>query len=193
MANRKTLSTNASASRAGADRLHNRRHCGLRMPRMPNRLALTRRYVGLRDPGRLSRPPSTTTARCTGRQRHDPDHGLTMRVCSRHGCPTLYPATEGSRCATHRRQGDKARGTATQRGYNTRGHQTFRNGVLTRDPICTLCHLALSTVADHWPDSKRDLGEAGLDSNDPTRGRGLCKPCHDAETAQHQPGGWHRA
>lgn len=79
MANRKTLSTNASASRAGADRLHNRRHCGLRMPRMPNRLALTRRYVGLRDDLCRSRPGSTVPTRCTGRQRHDPDHGLTMR------------------------------------------------------------------------------------------------------------------
>ena len=113
-----------------------------------------------------------------------------MRVCSRHGCPTLYPATEGSRCPTHARQADKARGTPTQRGYTGRGHQTFRTTVLTRDPICTLCHTAQSTVADHYPDSKRDLIEAGLNSNDPARGRGLCKPCHDRETATNQPGGW---
>jgi len=62
--------------------------------------------------------------------------------------------------------------------------------VLDRDPICVLCRLAASTVADHWPTSRRDLEAAGLDPNDPARGRGLCKPCHDRETARNQPGGW---
>jgi len=42
--------------------------------------------------------------------------------------------------------------------------------------------------ADHWPLSKRELVERGLDHNDPTRGRGLCGLCHASATAQHQPG-----
>lgn len=112
------------------------------------------------------------------------------RVCSQPGCPTTYPASHGSQCPTHTKRADHARGTATQRGYNTRGHQAFRRAVITRDPICVACHLAPSTIADHYPHSRRELAELGLNPNDPTRGRGLCKPCHDRETAHHQPGGW---
>jgi 5-methylcytosine-specific restriction protein A len=115
-----------------------------------------------------------------------------MRVCSTPGCPNVYPSSEGSRCPTHRKQADQARGTASERGYNTRGHKRFRAAVLATDYICVIpgC-LRLATVADHFPRSKRELIDAGLDSNDPQYGRGLCKPHHDAETAQHQPGGWH--
>lgn len=66
----------------------------------------------------------------------------------------------------------------------------FREGVLARDPICKVCRRAPSTVADHFPLSRRELVAAGLDADDPERGRGLCKPCHDRETARLQPGGW---
>jgi 5-methylcytosine-specific restriction protein A len=115
-----------------------------------------------------------------------------MRVCSQPGCPTIYPPTEGSRCAQHRRAADRARGTARDRGYNTRGHQAFRAAVLTRDPICVIpgC-INFSSVADHYPLSRKELLERDMNPNDPARGRGLCKPHHDSETAQHQPGGWH--
>ena len=112
-----------------------------------------------------------------------------MRVCSTAGCPTLYD-TPHSRCPQHRKQADKARGTSRDRGYNTPGHRTFRAAVLARDPICVLCRRALATVADHYPISRRDLIELGRNPNHPDAGRGLCKPCHDTETAQHQPGGW---
>lgn len=112
-----------------------------------------------------------------------------MRVCSVHGCPEVYPKAEGSRCLTHRRDADRARGS---RGYATKGHRAFRTAVIQRDPICVLCRLRPSTVADHHPYSRRDLIEAGLNPNDPRHGRGLCKPCHDSETARHQPGGWNQ-
>lgn len=95
--------------------------------------------------------------------------------------------TPHSRCLTHRREASNARGN---RGYSTKGHQTFRRAVLTRDPICVLCHQRISTIADHYPHSRRALEEAGLNPNDPNRGRGLCKPCHDSETAHNQPGGF---
>ena len=117
---------------------------------------------------------------------------MAMRVCSVAGCPDIYDQREGSRCGTHRAHADRARGTAKERGYKSHGHtHRFRPGVLDRDPICVRCHLAESTVADHYPRDKRELIALGLDSNDPQYGRGLCKPCHDVETAQHQPGGWH--
>lgn len=113
-----------------------------------------------------------------------------MRVCSVHGCPTLYPSGEGSRCPTHRAEADRRRGTSTERGYNSAGHRSFRDTVLERDPICVLCNAAQSTVADHHPLSRRELIDAGLNPNDPQYGRGLCKRDHDRETATHQPGGW---
>jgi 5-methylcytosine-specific restriction enzyme A len=114
------------------------------------------------------------------------------RVCNVSGCPVL---TSGSaRCDAHTKSADRARGTAAQRGYG-REHQTrFREGVLARDPYCVVrgprCTLT-STVADHWPRSRRELVDAGADPNEPTHGRGVCHTCHATETAKHQPGGWH--
>jgi len=113
-----------------------------------------------------------------------------MRVCSVAGCPAIYEASEGSRCLAHRRAADRARGTATQRGYASKGHRRFRDAVLARDPICVLCGNKEATVADHHPHSRKELIELGLNPNDPQYGRGLDKRCHDQETAKHQPGGW---
>lgn len=110
-----------------------------------------------------------------------------MRVCSVSGCPNLYPSTEGSRCVTHRRAASNARG---DRGYGTAGHKRFRRQVLERDPVCVLCGLQFSSVADHHPMSRKELIERGLDPNDPKHGRGLDKRCHDRETAKNQPGGF---
>jgi len=115
-----------------------------------------------------------------------------MRVCSTPQCPATYDGTD-SRCPSHRKQADRARGTAAERGYNTRGHKRFRAQVLNRDPICVACLLAFSTVADHYPLSRKELLERGMDANAPEHGRGLCKPCHDTSTAHAQPGGWHGA
>ena len=113
-----------------------------------------------------------------------------MRVCSVAGCPTLYPDTEGSRCPAHRRAADRARGTATQRGYSSRGHKVFRSHVLTRDPICVLCGVRESTVADHYPHSRKELLDMHMTANDPQHGRGLDKQCHDKHTAATSPAGW---
>jgi len=113
-----------------------------------------------------------------------------MRVCSVSGCPTIYPDGEGSRCAAHRKEADRARGTAAQRGYATPGHKAFRRAVLLRDPICVLCGTAFSTVADHHPLSRKELLDRGLNPNDPQYGRGLCADDHNRETARNQPGGW---
>ena len=119
-----------------------------------------------------------------------------LRVCSRPGCPNLTPS---GRCGTHRHEADQARGSRQQRGYGPAHINRFRPGVLRRDPLCVcvdqahnhgpLC-LAPSTVADHWPLSRREQVDAGLDPNNPDNGRGLCKPCHDTHTSTAQPGGW---
>ena len=109
------------------------------------------------------------------------------KVCNVPGCPTI---SHTPRCPEHTKAADKARGSAAQRGYKGPRHRRFRRLVLKRDPICVLCG-DIATVADHYPTSRRDLEAAGLDPDDPTRGRGLCHRCHSIETARHQPGGWH--
>lgn len=110
------------------------------------------------------------------------------KTCSTPGCPEI---TQHGRCLAHARQADRARGSAHQRGYGHRHRTGFREAVLARDPICVLCLRAPSAHADHHPLSRRELLRRGLDPNDAKRGRGLCRSCHSAETAQHQPGGWH--
>lgn len=115
-----------------------------------------------------------------------------MRVCSVPGCPALYPRTEGSRCARHRTEARRAR--TDNKVYSTKGHRTFRAAVLARDPVCVLCRTAIATVADHHPQSRRELEALGLNPNDPQYGRGLCHRCHSIETANNpdQRGGWNR-
>ncbi|KUL59673.1 holin [Streptomyces albidoflavus] len=110
-----------------------------------------------------------------------------LRVCSEPGCPEY---TQQGRCPDHQRQAEARRGTAHQRGYGAQHRTRFRRGVLDAQPVCVLCRQKPATEADHWPRSRRELVAAGLDADDPQYGRGLCKPCHSSETAEHQPGGW---
>lgn len=110
-------------------------------------------------------------------------------VCSVPGCPTLA----NGRCDEHKRAADRQRGSAAQRGYNSKAWRAVRRAVLRRDPICVLCQRAFSTVPDHWPDSRRDLIAQGVTDPDALhRLRGLCASCHGRETAREQPGGWNR-
>ncbi|TQM83247.1 5-methylcytosine-specific restriction protein A [Saccharothrix saharensis] len=125
------------------------------------------------------------------------------RPCTRPGCPNR--TTTGGMCPDCRTRARRAHGTSAQRGY-TAGHRSrFRPGVLSRpdDRVCR-CNLtdcpdhpgvscsSPSTVADHWPLTRRELVAAGLDPDHPDRGRGLCGPCHARITARdHRTrGGW---
>ena len=112
---------------------------------------------------------------------------MTMRVCSKPDCPNLHDGR--GMCPSCRARADKIR-RPHGNPYNTRGHQTFREAVLTRDPICVLCRKTQSTVADHYPLDRVDLIEQGLDPNDPKHGRGLCAGCHNRHTAHSKPAGW---
>lgn len=117
------------------------------------------------------------------------------------GCKALHHGT--GKCDDCRRnqqaRSDARRGTSTARGYGARHRTTFRTEVLANDPFCVCAETGHghgtpcgqpSTQADHHPRSRRWLEAAGLDPDDPAYGRGLCTPCHSAETATHQPGGW---
>ncbi|MFF4548602.1 holin [Streptomyces sp. NPDC001406] len=96
-------------------------------------------------------------------------------------------------CARRRKAAaERARGSSTQQGYGWEHRELFRKPVLARDPVCVLCGTEPSTVADHYPRSRKQLIAQGFDPNDPQHGRGLCKTCHDQSTAHRQPGGWNR-
>lgn len=111
-------------------------------------------------------------------------------------CPELVAS---GRCPECTAEAGARRGTAAQRGYTSPGHKRFRETVLRRDPFCVCpdqhhghghpCG-AISTVADHYPFSRRDLILQHHNPDDPAAGRALCKGCHDKATSQHQPGGW---
>lgn len=112
------------------------------------------------------------------------------RVCSVPDCPEL---TTRGRCDGCQREAEQRRGTAADRGYNSKAYQAARRRVLLRDPVCVVCKVRFSTVSDHWPDSRRDLIAMGVpDPDSPDLMRGLCHPCHSSETAREQPGGWNQ-
>jgi 5-methylcytosine-specific restriction protein A len=108
-----------------------------------------------------------------------------MKVCSTPGCPDLVPQGTG-RCPTHTTQADRARGTATQRGY---GHQwgRTRQAYLTAHPFCAVqgCH-TWATDVDHID----GLGPRGPRGHDWSNLRSLCHSHHSKRTAIDQPGGW---
>ena len=114
-----------------------------------------------------------------------------LKVCSTAGCPTLVPS---GRCDQCKRQAERKRGSAAQRGY---GHAwaKWAKRYLTRHPFCDIrldgC-TGLATLPDHHPVSRRDLVARGVRQPDQDRYcRAACAHCHGVETARHQPGGWH--
>lgn len=127
-----------------------------------------------------------------------------MRVCSCIGClshsGSCPELVQSGRCGRCNRTAEQQRGSSTQRGYGGRTWRVRRRATLRRDPLC-VCHdashghgpqcLSPSTVADHWPRSRRDLVAAGIRDPDTLNLlRGICKPCHDRHTAATTPGGW---
>lgn len=110
------------------------------------------------------------------------------KPCSRPGCPEL---TTSGRCDSCRRDADaQRRARPDQQAYNSPQWRRRRAAYLAVNLFCALCR-APSTVADHYPISRRDLVDMGVPGPDaPERLRPLCKPCHSRETARHQPGGW---
>ena len=105
---------------------------------------------------------------------------LPQRPCPR--CRRLLPI--GTTCASCRRMADRSR--SGQRhlhgGGNNPAWRARRAAVLARDPVCTLCGQAPSTVAEHRI-PKRSGG-----SDDMRNLRGTCKTCADRKTATEDGG-----
>lgn len=131
------------------------------------------------------------------------------RPCTYPGFPPCPALVTGpvARCPEHdvfvRRVSSRARRQRDGKLYGKAHETRFRPGVLRRHPYCQCDQVdhawhpgcpcpQPSNTADHWPIDKRALLAAGLDSNDPQHGRGLCHRCHSSITARFQPGGWHK-
>lgn len=121
-----------------------------------------------------------------------------LKVCSVPQCPELC---ESGRCDAHRREASMARGGYAERGGGgSNAWRGARAACLLRDPICVCTNTehghgdrcyAPSNVADHYPDSKRDLVAMGVADVDALhRLRGVCTSCHNRHTAVTAPGGW---
>jgi len=115
------------------------------------------------------------------------------RPCAHPGCPELveYPDRY---CEKHkrernrsRREYDKERGTAAQRGYDARWRKV-RKRFLAENPLCTECmkegRLTPATVVDHIVPHKGDPELFWDESN----WQPLCKQCHDRKTAREDGG-----
>lgn len=108
------------------------------------------------------------------------------KPCPVPGCPEL---TSTGRCEAHRAQDWQLRRERGAHNYGSSRWQRVRRAYLYEHPWCVLC-TAPATVADHHPLSRRELVARGVDPDSPTHLRPLCTPCHNRETARHQPGGW---
>jgi 5-methylcytosine-specific restriction endonuclease McrA len=95
----------------------------------------------------------------------------TLRPCPEPGCPTLGP------CTAHRRQKERARGSAIQRDYGAR-HRHWRAIILAKDPICRGCQRRPSTVAEHV--IPLNAGGNWAEEN----GQGCCESCANYKTGR---------
>lgn len=105
-------------------------------------------------------------------------------ICTIPGCPEF--ATQRGKCDQHRRMADKARGTATQRGYNTTWRRT-RGRYLQLHPTCEHTGCAAPATDVHHLDGQ---GPNGPDGHKHSNLRALCASHHARITSREQPGGW---
>ncbi|HEY7433108.1 MAG TPA: HNH endonuclease signature motif containing protein [Streptosporangiaceae bacterium] len=106
------------------------------------------------------------------------------QVCSTPECPEL--TEQGGRCASCKRDADRARGSGTARGY-TKRWATFRKHYLGEHPVCECgpdccpggCG-QLATDIDHRDGSGRN----GPRAYDETNLQALAHGCHSRKTAR---------
>ena len=111
------------------------------------------------------------------------------RPCAYPGCPHLTRHRSGY-CEQHlkltRRQHDRERGTATQRGYDVRWRR-YRKIYLNEHPLCALCLkkdppvVRAAALVDHI---KPVAGPGDPLFWDPENHHPLCAECHNVKTAK---------
>lgn len=113
------------------------------------------------------------------------------KPCAHPGCPELVEAGERY-CKVHKRQEqkryDQQRGTAAQRGYNSRWRR-YREWYLKQHPLCVQCQkegrLIPATDVDHI------IPVSGPDDPlfwDEKNHQALCHSCHSRKTAKENGG-----
>lgn len=108
------------------------------------------------------------------------------KVCSRPGCPNLVDAGTG-RCDECAGGSERERGTAAERGYDSRWRAT-RAGFLEEYPFCAEAGcMSLAEDVDHI-DGEGPLGPRGHDWGNL---QGLCHSHHSQKTVRENGGfGW---
>ncbi|AHD19525.1 HNH endonuclease [Rhodococcus pyridinivorans SB3094] len=84
----------------------------------------------------------------------------------------------GPRCPC-RKPWEGSERTGKSSGVHSRRWRTLRAHLLQEHPLCTACHRAVATVLDHVV----PVAEGGA-MWDESNLAPMCKPCHDAKTAQ---------
>lgn len=107
------------------------------------------------------------------------------KVCSRPGCPEL---TQAGRCDSCSRSNDRSRGTAAERGYDSRWRRTRAAFLYQHDGVCEepFC-FELVTDVDHIDGE----GPHGPRGHDLSNLRGYCHSHHSQKTVREDGGfGW---
>lgn len=103
------------------------------------------------------------------------------KPCTSPGCPGF--ATNRGKCDHHAKAADLERGTAADRGYDSRWAHD-RIDFLIDNPTCIDCG-APSEVPDHDPLSRRELVARGVtDPDHPRYLKPRCISCHNRKTGR---------
>ena len=106
------------------------------------------------------------------------------RPCGNVGCSAL---TTERFCPEHKKQDDKRRGSASQRGYDAKWRKA-RETYLRQHPLCVYCmkdgKVMVATVVDHIKPHK---GNRAL-FWDRQNWQALCKQHHDQKTVREDGG-----
>lgn len=110
-----------------------------------------------------------------------------MKVCSQPGCPVLTTAT---RCPTHTREKDRARGSRHERGYDA-AHDALRAEwapiVAMGNTKCARCKQII-TIYDAWELDHTDDRTAYLGPSHEACNRGKRPIVDDAQDLHHGGG-----
>jgi len=109
--------------------------------------------------------------------------GRAPSTCEAPGCDA---ETYTRRCPEHTtRRGTDHRSEFRAAAYQRRWRAGPRAVVLARDPVCVVCGLEPSTVADHHPLERWELVAQGVaDPDDPAYLRGCCRRCANRKSAK---------
>ncbi len=108
------------------------------------------------------------------------------RRCTSPGCPN---PTDGGPCRQHKKQREKARGSASSRGYGYRW-QRYRRRYLAEHPLCERCeeqgHTMVATVVHHI---KEATGKHDPLFWQEQNHQALCRECHEEVHRRAKPTG----